>query len=44
MFNKLERIVADPDLDDEYDSEYERSVGSRESIDLRARIDAQRER
>ena len=42
MFNRLEWTVADLNLDDEYDSEYERSAGSRESPDLRARLDAKR--
>ena len=40
VFNRLELLVADLDLDDDYDSEYECSVGSRESIILRARLDA----
>ena len=44
VFNRLERTVADPNLDDEYDFEYERSAGSRESIDLHARLDTQRAR
>ena len=34
--------MADPNLDDEYDSEYERSTGSKESANLRAWLDAQR--
>ena len=42
VINRLERIVDDPNLDDKYDSEYERSTGSRESADLRARLDARR--
>ena len=29
-------------LDDEYDSDYEHSAGSKESLDLRARLDARR--
>ena len=42
VFNRLERTVIDPNLDDEYDSEHEHSAGSRESADLHARLDAQR--
>ena len=42
VFNRLERIIADPNLDDEYDSDYERSASSRESPDLRAWLDARR--
>ena len=40
VFNRLERLVADPNLDDDYDSEYERSAGSKESTDLGAWLDA----
>ena len=42
VFNRLELTVVDPNLDDEYDSEHERSAGSRENADLRARLDTQR--
>ena len=42
MFNRLERTVADPNLDDEYDSEYEHSADSKESANLHARLDTQR--
>ena len=44
MFDRLERIKVDPNLDDGYDSENERSAGSRESADLRARLNARRAR
>ena len=42
FFNRLEQPVANLNLEDDYDSEYERSAGSRESVDLRARLDARR--
>ena len=42
VFNRLERPVADPNFDNDYDSKYERSTGSRDSTDLRARLDAWR--
>ena len=42
MFSRLKQTVANLNLDDEYDSEYECSAGSRENADLRARLDAQR--
>ena len=42
MFNRLKRTIADPNLDDKYDSDYERLVGSRESPDLRSQLDAWR--
>ena len=42
VFNKLEQTIADLNLDDEYDSDYELSAGSRESPDLRAQLDALR--
>ena len=42
VFNRLERPVVDSNLDDDYDSEYEGSAGSRESADLRGRLDAWR--
>ena len=44
VFNKLERTRTDPNLDDEYDSEYKRSASSRESADLRAQLNARRAR
>ena len=44
MFNRLERVRDDLNLDDGYDSENERLVGSRESANLRARLNAQRAR
>ena len=40
--SRLEQTVVDPNLDDEYDSDYERSAGSKESADLRAWLDARR--
>ena len=40
VFNRLERPVANPNLADDYDSEFERSVGSRGSVDLCARLNA----
>ena len=42
VFNRLAQPVADPNLDDDNDSEYkyECSASSRESADLRARLDA----
>ena len=42
VFNRLKRPVADPNLDDNYDSEYERLAGSRESANLCAQPDARR--
>ena len=44
VFNRLERVMDDPNLDDGYDSENEHSAGSRENTDLRARLNAQRAR
>ena len=44
VFNRLERTMADPNLDDEYDSEYEHPAGSRERADQCARLDAQKAR
>ena len=41
VFNRLDQPVDDPNLDDNYEFEHERSVGSRESADLHARLDAQ---
>ena len=41
VFNRLKRIMADSNLNDEYESEYECSAGSRESTDRGARLDAQ---
>ena len=40
IFNRLERLVANPNLDDDYDFEYEHSAGSRGSADLRGRLNA----
>ena len=37
--NRLEQTITDLNLDDEYDSDYERSAGSRESPDLHAQLD-----
>ena len=42
VFNRLEQTVGDPSLDDKYDSKYECAAGSKETADLRARLDAQR--
>ena len=42
VFSRLERMRADPNLDDGYDFEYERSAGSRENTDLRAQLNARR--
>ena len=42
VFNRLERMVINANLDDEYDSEYECLAGFRESADPRAWLDAQR--
>ena len=39
VFNKLEQSMDDPNLDDDYDSEYKCLVGSRENINLHARLD-----
>ena len=36
VFNKIEQSVTDPNLDDDYDSEYEHFVGSRGCADLLA--------
>ena len=44
VFNRLERTKADPNLDDGYDSEYECSAGSKEKVNLRARLNARRAR
>ena len=44
VFDRLERTRVDLNLDDGYNSENERSAGSRESADLRARLNAQRAR
>ena len=44
VFDRLERIRVDPNLDDGYNFENERSAGSRESADLRARLNARRVR
>ena len=44
VFNRLERVRVDPNLDDGYDSENERLATSRESTDLRARLNARRAR
>ena len=44
VFSRLERVKVDPNLDDGYDSENERSAGSRESTDLRARLNVRRAR
>ena len=44
IFNRLERTRTDPNLEDGYDSKYERSAGSRESIDLATRLNARRAR
>ena len=40
IFNRLERPAAYPNLDNDYDSEYESSTGSRENTDLCAQLDA----
>ena len=37
VFNWLERPAVDPNFDDDYDSEFENSTGSRGNADLRAR-------
>ena len=39
IFNRLEQPMDYPHFDDDYDSECKCLVGSRESIDLRARLD-----
>ena len=39
VFNRLEQPMDDPNLDDDYNSECKCLVGSKESIDLRARLD-----
>ena len=44
VFNRLERPVADPNLDDDYDSECERSTGSRGNAYPRTRLDARQAR
>ena len=44
VFSKLERVRVDLNLDDGYDSENERSAGSKESTDLRARLNTRRVR
>ena len=40
VFNRIERVRDDPNLDDGYNSENERSTGSRDNTDLRARLNA----
>ena len=44
IFIRLKQKVGDPNLDDKYDSKYECSAGSKETADLRARLDPQRAR
>ena len=44
VFDRLERIRVDPNLDDGYNPENQLSAGSRESVDLRARLNAGRAR
>ena len=44
VFSRLEQVRVDPNLDDKYDSEKECSTGSRESTDLRAWLNARREK
>ena len=42
VLSRLEQSVTDSNLDDDYDSEYRRSAGSRDCADLRAWLDARR--
>ena len=42
IFNRLERTIVDPNLDEEYDSDYKGSTGSGESPDLQSRLNARR--
>ena len=42
VFNRLKQTRPDPNLDDGYDSEYERLVGSKKRIDLRTWLNARR--
>ena len=41
VFNGLEWPAADPNLDDDYDSEFEQSASSKGSADLCTRLNAQ---